>query len=324
MSDEATPGGKKKAVPAAALAGGAVAIGAALFVIFAPKAEQTTVPATAASDPAAQQTTDPNVSVAQAAPFGQSDPNAPAPPMPPAANGSSVTSPDGSALSFADESISYSAAFPPGAATDPSLAYLHKDALSYLASKKADARTTYDEFKKAGDIPAGYPWEVMIQWEYTAKAGDIVSLFGSAYEYTGGAHGMTYFDTHIARTNGQQIQAPDLFQAGISPALTIAICEALKAVKKERTGSETIYDEPIVCAGPNGNVKIEKAKFALAPSNQSGKFGGLLVYYEAYEVGSYAEGSYAFAVQQDVFAEDLRPEFKPLFGGTAPPVPNTP
>ena len=44
------------------------------------------------------------------------------------------------------------------------------------------------------------------------------------------------------------------------------------------------------------------------------------MYYEAYEVGSYAEGSYEFVVQQEVFAEDLRPEFKPLFGGTAPPI----
>lgn len=324
MSGEATPGGKKKIALPAALAGGAVAIGAALFVVFAPKSEEAADPVAATSDPAAQQTTDPNVSVAQTAPFGQSDPNAPAPPVPPLPDGASVTSPDGAAISFADESISYSAAFPSGPSDDANLAYLHKDALSYLAGKKAEARATYDEFKKAGDIPAGYPWEVMIQWDYTAKAGDIVSLFGSAYEYTGGAHGMAYFDTHIARTNGQQMQVADMLQGGITPALTIAMCEALKVVKKERTGSATIYDEPITCAGPNGNLKIEKAKLALAPSNQPGKFGGIQVYYEAYEVGPYSEGSYEFVVQQDVFAEDLRPEFKPLFAGTAPPIAQTP
>ena len=111
-----------------------------------------------------------------------------------------------------------------------------------------------------------------------------------------------------------------MLKGGLTPAVVIAICEALKVEKKKRTDSETIYDEPIVCAGPNGNVKIEKAKLALAPSNQSGKFGGMQVYYEAYEVGSYAEGSYEFVVQQEVFAEDLQPEFKPLFGGTAPPI----
>jgi hypothetical protein len=42
-------------------------------------------------------------------------------------------------------------------------------------------------------------------------------------------------------------------------------------------------------------------------------------YYEPYAVGAYAEGPYILTVQQEVFAEDLRPEFKALFGGEAPP-----
>lgn len=317
---ETKPGGKNTKL--AAIAGGAVAIGAGLFVVFGPKgAEKAEAPTQAAmADPAAT-SGDPTVQTAQ---FGQSDPNAPAPPEPPSNDGASTVSPDGASFSFADESISYSAALPSGPADDPNLAYLRKDALSYLANRKAQARATYDEFKKEGNIPATYPWEVMIQWDYTAKASDIVSLFGSSYEYTGGAHGMAYFDTHVARTNGQQIKVEDMLQGGLTPALVIAICEALKVEKKKRIDSETIYDEPIVCAGPNGNVKVEKAKLALAPSNQPNKFGGIQVYYEAYEVGSYAEGSYEFVVQQEVFAEDLRPEFKPLFGGTAPPIADKP
>ncbi|HOZ29063.1 MAG TPA: DUF4163 domain-containing protein [Hyphomonadaceae bacterium] len=316
MSEQNKPGSDRNNTKLAAIAGGVVAVGAGLVLVFAPKGvDKPDTPAPAA---AGEATTDD--AIVQTAQFGQSDPNAPAPPVPPSADGASVVSADGAAISFADESISYSAALPSGPAGDPNLAYLRKDALSYLANKKAQARATYDEFKKEGDVPPTFPWEVMIQWEYTAKAGDIVSLFGSAYEYTGGAHGMTYFDTHVARANGQQLQVTDMLKGGLTPAVVIAICEALKVEKKKRTDSETIYDEPIVCAGPNGNVKIEKAKLALAPSNQSGKFGGMQVYYEAYEVGSYAEGSYEFVVQQEVFAEDLQPEFKPLFGGTAPPI----
>ena len=313
---EAKPGGNNTRI--AALAGGLVAVGAGLFVVFGPKDP----PAGDPSAPAAvvEPSATPDDAIAQTAQFGQSDPNAPAPPLPPSSDGASVVSPDGASFSFADESISYSAALPSGSAEDPNLAYLRKDALSYLADRKAQARATYDEFKKEGNLPPTYPWEVMNQWDYTAKAGDIVSLFGSSYEYTGGAHGMAYFDTHVARTNGEQIKVADMFQSGLTPALIIAICEALKVEKKKRIDSETIYDEPIVCAGPNGNVKIEKAKLALAPSNQTNKFGGIQVYYEAYEVGSYAEGSYEFVVQQEVFGEDLRPEFKALFGGTAPPI----
>ena len=319
MPEENTPNGARKKVVPMALAGAAVAIGSALFLLFSGERANKAITQPDGSASPTEQSAAPDETVVQTAQFGQSDPNAPTPPIPTQPGGASVVSPDGAAINFSDESITYSAAFPQGASDDPNLAYIRKDALSYLASKKADARATYDEFKKAGDIPAGYPWEVMIMWDYTAKAGDIVSLFGSSYEYTGGAHGMTFFDTHVARTNGQQIQVPDMLQGGITPALVIAICEALKVVKQNRIGAQTIYDEPITCAGPNGNVKIEKAKFALAPSNQPGKFGGILVYYEAYEVGSYAEGSYELVVQQDVFAEDVKSEFKPLFGGTAPP-----
>ncbi|MDP3492470.1 MAG: DUF4163 domain-containing protein [Hyphomonadaceae bacterium] len=321
MSEQANPGGNGNNTKIAAIAGGVVAVGAGLFLVLGPKGPAATDPST----PAAVETgAAPEDATVQTAQFGQSDPNAPTPPVPPSPDGASVVSPDGASVSFADESIAYSAVLPSGPADDANLAYLRKDALSYLAAKKADARATYDEFKKAGDVPASYPWEVMITWDYTAKAGDIVSLFGSAYEYTGGAHGMAYFDTHVARTNGQQLKVTDMLQGGVTPALVIAICEALKVAKKARIDSETIYDEPIVCAGPNGNVKVEKAKLALAPSNQPDRFGGIQVYYEAYEVGSYAEGSYEFVVQQEVFAADLTPEFKPLFGGTAPQLPSTP
>ena len=317
MSETKSDGNNTKI---AAIAGGVVAVGAGLLVVFGPQGSdktEATAPAAVVETSAAT----PEDATVQTAQFGQSDPNAPAPPELPPTHGASAVSPDGAAINFADESISASAALPSGPADDPTLAYLRKDALAHITRRKAEARATYDEFKKEGNLPATYPWEVMIQWDYTAKAGDIVSLFGSSYEYTGGAHGMAYFDTHVARTNGQQIKVMDMFQSGgLTPAAVIAICEALKVEKKKRIETETIYDEPIVCAGPNGNVKVEKAKLALAPSSEANKFGGIQVYYEAYEVGSYAEGSYEFVVQQEVFAEDLRPEFKALFGGTAPPI----
>lgn len=176
MSDEATPGGKKKAVPPVALAGGAVAIGAALYLVFSGKDADKADTTPATPQATVEQSADPNSPSVQTAQFGQSDPNAPAPPVPPSPDGASATSPDSAAVSFADESITYSAAFPRGPSDDPNLAYLRNDALSYLAGKKTDARATYDEFKAAGDIPAGYPWEVTIKWDYTAKAGDVVSL----------------------------------------------------------------------------------------------------------------------------------------------------
>jgi hypothetical protein len=42
----------------------------------------------------------------------------------------------------------------------------------------------------------------MIKWEYTAKAGDIVSLFGVGLRVHRRRARHVQFDTHVARTNG--------------------------------------------------------------------------------------------------------------------------
>lgn len=314
MADEKQSTDKKKVNPVF-FAGPAVAIIAGVSAVFISTSNRKEPEAPAPQEVAQPAAIDP---VAQPAQFGQSDPNAPQPPTPPADTNSAV-SPDGSSVAFSDESLTYSAALPPGPANDPNLAALRKDAQNYLASMKKEARSQHDEFKKQGGGSPAWPWEVMIRWDYTAKAGDIVSLFGTSYEFTGGAHGMTRFDTLIARTSGARLTVDSMLQGGLSPAIVIAMCEALKVEKKKRIDTPTIFDEPIVCAGPNANVKIDRAKLVLAPSDKAGKFGGLYAYYEPYEVGAYAEGSYVITIPQEIFAQDLKPEFKSLFAGDPPP-----
>ncbi len=315
MADEQTPSSKKRVNPVF-FVGPAVAIIAGVSAVFISASNRDKQEPAAPVEAAQPSATDP---VAQPAQFGQTDPNAPQPPTPPADTNSAV-SPDGASVAFSDESLTYSAALPPGPMDDPNLTSLRKDAQNYLATKKAEARSQYDEFKKQGDGPPAWPWEVMIKWDYTAKAGDIVSLFGTSYEFTGGAHGMTRFDTLIARTSGAKLTVDSMLQGGLSPAIIIAMCEALKVEKKKRIDTPTIFDEPIVCAGPDANVKIDRAKLVLAPSDKASKFGGLYAYYEPYEVGAYAEGSYAITIPQEIFAQDLKPEFKPLFAGDPLPL----
>jgi hypothetical protein len=230
----------------------------------------------------------------------------------------STASADNSTVAFSDESLSFAAALPPAPAGDPVLADLRREAQSYLATVKGNARADFERLKRSSDKPD--PWDVRLRWRYTARAGDIVSLIGEVSEFNGGAHPMQRFDTHIARTTGEELNVGEMLLAkrSPSPAMTIAICEALTTAKQARIRSATIFDEPIVCVGPEANAKTEEAKLALAPSDQPGRFGGIYVFYEPYVVGAYAEGPYILTVQQGVFAEDLRPEFKALFGGEAP------
>ncbi|HOY77299.1 MAG TPA: DUF4163 domain-containing protein [Hyphomonadaceae bacterium] len=317
MTDDQQPSTKRKPNRATLIGVGvAVAVGAGAFVVLNSNQSTSDEPAVETAQAAAHE-----ASSVQTAHFSQTDdaPNAPQTPPPPA-EVTGALSADGGSVNFKDETLTFDATFPPGPANDPALTAIRNDALTFLASRKAQARATFDEMKKEGNTGPAWPWEVMIGWEYTARAGDIISLAGSAFEFSGGAHGNVQFDTHVARTSGAALKVGDMLQGGITPALVIGMCEALKVEKVKRIGAATVYDDAVNCAGPNANVKIEEAKLALASSSENNKFGGILVYWGPYAVGPYVEGPYEVVVQQEVFAQDLRPEFKPLFGGTAPPV----
>ncbi|HVY90604.1 MAG TPA: RsiV family protein [Hyphomonadaceae bacterium] len=318
--DPATQGNEKASGPSRipVIAAGvaiAAAIGGGLW-LTEPKPEPATSAPTTTSATSASPTPANAPDVTQAT----ADP---APPSPPASGNVAIASAGGgNAVSFADESLTFSAALPNGPADDPALSYLRRDTEAYLQRMKASARADYDRVKKSGAKPN--PWEVRIQWAYTAKTPELVSLAGVASEYAGGAHPIEKFDTYIGRAGGQQLKLNDMLlpQKNPSPALTIGICEALKAEKMQRIKSATILDEPITCAGFNSNAKTDEARIALAPSSTPGKFGGLFVYYDPYAVGAYAEGPYKLTVQQGVFADDLKPEFKAMFAGMAPESPN--
>ncbi len=315
MSDEPVNNGNDADKPVAKakvnpvfFAAPAVAIGASLLaVMISTNNNDTDRPGTSAPDEI--------VSAQSTTPGQPGSPDVPTPPEP----GTTVAT-AGGAIAFDDPTLSYSAAFPPGSADDPVLQPLRADALAHLEKSKVAAREDFAQRKQMGAIEMA--WEVQTTWSYTAKAGGIVSLQGEQYEFTGGAHGMTMTGTHIARAGtGEELTFNGMLQANRnpSPALVIGICEALKKAKLDAIGSATIYDEPIVCAGPKANMKIDEAKIALAPSTEADRFGGVFVYFDPYAVGSYAEGPYTLTIPQVVFREDLQKEFQPLFAGAVPP-----
>lgn len=311
MSDETESKPSRKA-PLAALGGAGVAIAAALLAVFISTGNKDKTEQPAPADGGEM------VSVQSA---GQGADTPPAPPATPTADG--VTASADGALTYADAAITFSAALPPGSETDPVLKPLRQQALEMLAKYKADATADMVERKRIG-APA-LAWEVQLSWKELARAGGIASLEGTFYEFTGGAHGMGSSASHIARIGtGEELKFADMLQGARqpSPALIIAMCEALKTEKLKRINSATIFDEPITCAGPNANVKADEATIVLAPSNEPDRFGGLYVFYDPYAVGAYAEGGYTLTIPQQVFAEDLKPEFKKLFGGMAPPHPD--
>jgi len=172
----------------------------------------------------------------------------------------------------------------------------------------------------------GAPWEYQIRWSVLARSGDLISLAGTFFEFTGGAHGLETTQTriaHISTGDTLDFTAMMRFAQAPSPALVIAACEALKAEKRERIYTVEIIGEPVVCAGPAANVRLEDASVALAPSTVPGKFGGVYIFFDPYTVGAYVEGPYGLVISQEVFAEDLRPEYRALFAGAPVPLKKT-
>lgn len=311
MTEELKPNGKKRVHPAA-IAGPAVAIGASLLAVFiSTNGDKNKAPDSVAATEAAPSTPDGSDPVVSA----QSAPQAPEPPTPGAAAVDSAN-----AIAFADAQLEFSAALPSQDENGPIIARLRKEADDLLAKTKKEASENYAEAKARGQTPM--TWDYQLNWSVLARSGDFVSLLGTLYQFNGGAHGMTSTDTRLASIRtGEEINVATIMRFGktLSPAIVIAACEAVKKAKTDRIDSATVFDEPIVCAGPNANVKLEDASLALAPSSAAGKFGGIYAYFDPYAIGAYAEGAYEIVVQHDVFAEDLKPEFKALFGGTAPP-----
>lgn len=293
---------EKRKLPGAALAMGfsgvavAAAVGAVMISSSQPdtKADGATAPTELAAQPSDP---DPTLSI-------QSTPQTPDTPTPGAAPG---------AIAYSDGNMTFSAALPLREQAGPIADILRKEAEDLLARKKASITE---------DGRGTIPWEFEIAWKVLGRAGDFVSLEGTLYQFEGGAHGMANTDTRLANMKtGEVIDFPGMLRFGkaFSPAVVIATCEALKKAKLERINETTIMDEPIVCAGPNANVRLEDAKLAIAPSTTADKFGGLYIFFDAYAVGPYAEGSYELAIPHDVFADDLKPQFKALFGGTPKP-----
>ena len=310
LTQEPKPGEKKRVHPAA-IAGPAVAVGAALAAVFISTSggnDKPPEPAAALEAPATTGS-EPLASV-------QSAPQAPQPPTPGAAGVGAAN-----ALAFANTDLEFNAALPPEAGNGPIIAKLRKEAEDMLARVKTEAREGQADARANG--APGIPWDYQISWDVLGRSGDFVSLVGTLYRFTGGAHGLGATDTRIASIKtGDELTFSDMMRFGKvpSPAVVIATCEALKKEKLARIDAATVFDEPVICAGPNANVRLQDAKIGLAPSTVAGKFGGIYVYFDPYAVGAYAEGSYAVAVSHEVFSEDLKAPYKELFAGDPLPL----
>lgn len=225
-------------------------------------------------------------------------------------------------MKFSGESLEFEARFPNGSTDAPAFRKLMLDMKDYRESLRGQANLEMNSMKAEGFD--WRPWSYDIIYIELAQTDQFISIVGREWSMTGGAHGNVDFDGVVANIEtGEEVELTSLFESNVasSSALTNGICTALKSAKMEKIGDANIYGAPMECDDDSVRKSLAGAELTLAPSTEAGKFGGIVALYAPYVVGPYAEGPYVVTVSHEVFSDDLRSEYKDLFGG-APTIPD--
>jgi len=188
----------------------------------------------------------------------------------------------------------------------------------------AENRNALDQFAEGavGEVTglrsAGLPAQAYVRdvdYAVAAETPRLLSLTVSDYENTGGAHpngamrALTW-----DKATGRPVALADLFAPGADlSSANKALCDALAAAKKARTGHVDYTGDFTACPPLKGLEAV------LAPSTTAGKAGGLTVLFSPYMVGPYAEGTYEIAVPLAAFRAALAPLYAGEFDGAPAP-----
>ena len=178
---------------------------------------------------------------------------------------------------------------------------LEKSATEGLASAKKD----------------GYPYRTysnVVKWSVVTDLPNWLSLSSINYNFTGGAHGMTVFDSLLWDKKAEKaLNTMDVFVSGpaLSHVVKDAFCDQLDKLRSKKRGETVQRDDAdpfSSCIDP-----VENSTVILGSSNgKSFDRIGFLV--PAYNAGPYAEGSYevTLPVTQDVLAS-VKPQYRASF-----------
>jgi hypothetical protein len=165
------------------------------------------------------------------------------------------------------------------------------------------------------------PWEYERNYSLDAEAGPYISVSVLDYSYSGGAHPNTYIKSMLwNREQGKPGSIAALFRETKTDgptltALAALIRDGVAQEKKERgadVDADPAKDSYLVEIKPD--LKTMGAP-ALVASKVSGKAAGIEFNFSPYDVGAYAEGSYAAFVPWQKLEPFLTDAARAWFGG---------
>ena len=197
-------------------------------------------------------------------------------------------------------------------------ASLLKDAQRFIDERAAEA----DKQWRADKIMFRHgAWEYERGYHFNAAVGPYISLSILNYSYTGGAHPNHRTTTVLWNSKyNRRASIRELFRemkpgGPIATALAKLIREKVADEKRER---DVPVQEPLHKDEWLSAIKADVKTFgepSLVPSTVAGKAAGIDFHFSAYDVGSYAEGSYGAYLPGQTLAPFLTDGARDLFGG---------
>lgn len=143
---------------------------------------------------------------------------------------------------------------------------------------------------------------LQMDYELFSFSDTVISLLYTVYDYTGGAHGMTTFQTYVFDLAGERVLTlNDIFQPGIDPLATV---QPLARQILETQLTELGGMAPDATWLDQGTAPIPEnyANWVLTPD-------ALVFYFPPYQVAAYALGPQIVSIPLADLSAALNPEF---------------
>lgn len=191
------------------------------------------------------------------------------------------------------------------------------DLKAVLDKRLAASRTELEGASRTDQAEAaknGYPYRPHSSgatWQVVVDLPRWLSLSAELYEYSGGAHGMSFFDGLLwDRKHNMARQASDLFisKAALSLAIREPFCAALDQEREKRRGEPVNRN-----SGDSFDECIDPAEHTIILGSSNGKsFDRIGILVEPYAAGAYAEGTFDITLP---ITERIIGSVKPAYRG---------
>lgn len=184
-----------------------------------------------------------------------------------------------------------------------------------LAASRAELEkhAKEDQSEAAKD---GYPYRphsATTAWQVVADLPAWLSLSAELYDYSGGAHGMSFYDGLVWDKQANRVIKPiGLFtsKAALSAAIREPFCAALDKEREKRRGEPVNRN-----SGDQFDECIDPAESTLILGSSNGRtFDRIGVLIEPYAAGAYAEGSFDLTLPVTPAAlAAVKPQYRAAF-----------